>query len=497
MKHVTAITVAALMLACVLPMAQAQAPASDEVKHVRSEEDNQSSEDIAALELRLQELMAQQQELQKQLQALAETRSEVRADRQMRGEAQERPRVRHVPEGLTVAPPEPRTAPGGGPPVRPEAREERIPHVQDEQQWVAQIEAWAEQLEQWEHSEEMLKWEQDMEKWGEQMGRWGQELARRQTDASADSSEMPQIAPMPALPPLPQMSTMAHVSTTPPGKMAEHAVPHPTTPRPHTAEGVTPHVTTPQIHVPHVEIPHIEMPVVAPPAIPEKEEGQEEAVSRTEHDIDLPTGRLLEVKNDMGSIAVRGSNEPGCKLVVTVKGRAETMEEARRIVEQVELVVTPSQDKVFITTTDPQSDNRQERANRVVAMEIVVPHDARVTLGQAFGDIRLAGLDGVIKAVTNMGSIRAADVRGRIALEVNFGNIDFTAPGDFSAKVQAKAQFGSIRSDLPLEIVKAAPFSMGGKAAGIIGDGQSDLSLTTNMGSIHIRKQAGESEHLF
>jgi hypothetical protein len=229
-----------------------------------------------------------------------------------------------------------------------------------------------------------------------------------------------------------------------------------------------------------------------PPGIPEKQENQEVAVSRVEQVIDLAPGQLLDAKNEMGSIIVRGSREPGCRLVVTVKGRAQTMEEARRIVDQVELIIKPSQDGVYVATTKPEKDDQQDHANRVVTMEIVVPHDARIRLGQAFGDIHLTSLNGFIRAVSNMGVIQATEVRGRVDLESNFGSIDFLVPGDSSAKVQAKSQMGSIQSDVPLEVEKSDGFSMGSKASGVIGGGEGDVSLKTNMGSIRIRSQASD-----
>ena len=129
-------------------------------------------------------------------------------------------------------------------------------------------------------------------------------------------------------------------------------------------------------------------------------------------------------------------------------------------------------------------------------MEIVVPRDALIRLDQAFGDIQLTGLRGSVDAFSQMGSIRATDVSGKVALKTNFGEIDFVAPKGLSAKVQAQSQMGSIRSDLPLEVVKPGGFSVGSKASGTIGGGEGDVSLTTNMGSIRIRPESSEPARL-
>jgi homeobox protein ESX1 len=350
---------------------------------------------------------------------------------------------------------------------------------QEQQQPSRNMQAWGEHLDRWERSEEMQKWQRDMEKWGALMEQWGHDLARRQAEAR-DGSEAQDIAPMPALPPMPPLPPAPAEMAVPP------AVPHVS---PHPGSSGVPHITVPRIRPPRVAVPRIDPP--APPAVPEKRANEQEAVSRTEHEIDLAPGRLLDVQNALGSLTVRGGEGPGARLVVTVKGRAETMEEAQAIVDQAKLLIQPSEKGVSVSISKPEKEDR-ERIHRVVTMELVVPRDAQLRLSQNFGDIRLTDLKGSIRAVSNMGSIRAAEVRGRVDLESNMGSIDFLAPQDFSAKVQTKVQMGSIQSDLPLEFAKSDAFSMGDKASGTIGGGEGDLSLTTNMGSIRIRSESSE-----
>jgi len=70
MKRVTVATIAALMFACVLPMARAQEAASNDQSPEVVQHSNQASQEIALLQARLNELMAQQQDLRKQLDAL-------------------------------------------------------------------------------------------------------------------------------------------------------------------------------------------------------------------------------------------------------------------------------------------------------------------------------------------------------------------------------------------------------------------------------------------
>ena len=223
-------------------------------------------------------------------------------------------------------------------------------------------------------------------------------------------------------------------------------------------------------------------------------EDLEEAVAVREFADSLPPERTLEILNEFGSISLHGGDEPVAKITATVKARAETTEEAQAILDQVKIEIgESSQQRLYVTITKPEKTQEQEQANVQVEFEVVVPRSARVKLSQSFGDIRLTDLDGSVKAASNMGSIRAAGISGQIALAANFGNIDFIAPPDLSAKVQANAQFGSIKSTLPIEVTKPGEFSMGSQASGVLGAGEGNIALTTNMGSIRIGAQNAES----
>jgi len=94
MKRTIVATVAILMFVCVLPMAQARESAPRDVARVRhsaavpvrTEGDNQQTQDqmsqeIAALQARLAQLKAQQQDLQKQLEALTGQSYQPQGDR--------------------------------------------------------------------------------------------------------------------------------------------------------------------------------------------------------------------------------------------------------------------------------------------------------------------------------------------------------------------------------------------------------------------------------
>ncbi len=547
MKRAIVATIALLMFACVLPMAQGQAASSneevtrvsteevvpvrvEEVVPVRMEElvpvrvegdsqrtQDQLSRDIAALQAQLEQLMVQQRDLQNQLKALAERRNQMQAERREPGVRREGARGRLQQErasgDLKVTGPETPAGRGGGAPggregMAPGSREqfqraqEQALHAQDEAKRAMKeadrarqeamraqaearraqaegrdMQAFGQQWEQWEQSEQMQNWQRDMEKWGQQMERWGQEFGRRQAAAVSGSRGDSEAREMPPMPPMPAMPAMPAMPPMPPMPSAGHEVPaHPD----HALGGGAPGV------------PEVHMPVASPPAAPARPDGREEATSRLEQTVDWAPGQFLEVANEVGSINIRGGDEPRCRVLAIVKGKADTMEKAKQIANQIELVVTPSDGKVRISMTKPESENKREGLGYEVALLVTVPRKVELKVNQAVGNIRLASLGGSVEASTKVGSIEATDIAGRVTLNAEVGSIGFFAPREFSAKVQAKAAMGSVQSDFPLDIVKPSGHAMGSSASGTIGGGEGEVSLKTNVGSIGIRSQKAE-----
>jgi hypothetical protein len=137
MKRTIVATVVVLMFVCVLPMAQARQRAPRDVDHsnhnvtvpVRVESDNQQtpdqlSQEIAALQAKLTQLKAQQQDLQKQLEGLTGQSYRSQDDRRAPAVRREGARGRLPRERASGnvraqgAPSEPMAGRGGGAPGR-------------------------------------------------------------------------------------------------------------------------------------------------------------------------------------------------------------------------------------------------------------------------------------------------------------------------------------------------------------------------------------------
>jgi len=126
----------------------------------------------------------------------------------------------------------------------------------------------------------------------------------------------------------------------------------------------------------------------------------------------------------------------------------------------------------------------------------------------SFSSIKCEHVQGPVHLETSYGSINCRDITssdltarssfGGIDIvcspstppEINanvvtsYGNIDFSAPPEFSGEIDLSTSYGSIKTDLPI-LVKGDLSKE--KIKGIIGDGKGKLRLKTSFGSIKIK----------
>ncbi len=68
-------------------------------------------------------------------------------------------------------------------------------------------------------------------------------------------------------------------------------------------------------------------------------------------------------------------------------------------------------------------------------------------------------------------------------ITTNVGSIEFAAPAQLSAQVNASTNVGSVKTDKPITVVG----KVGKSINGTIGAGEGKIRLETNVGSIHIK----------
>ena len=205
----------------------------------------------------------------------------------------------------------------------------------------------------------------------------------------------------------------------------------------------------------------------------------------------LADGGLLIVENRVGGINVRGADTDECHIGVTVTARAETEAEAQAMAKAVNTEFDTSDGHIFIKPVKLDNDNWE---GIDVAIEITVPKQANLQLSSDVGAVHLRDIQGQIQVKANVGAIVTENVRGDIDLNTNVGDIQFVAPDDLSAKVNASTNIGAIRSDLPIDIKSTAQGgrfgpALGNTASGTLGGGEGTVKLKSNVGGISIRSK--------
>jgi TolA-binding protein len=209
---------------------------------------------------------------------------------------------------------------------------------------------------------------------------------------------------------------------------------------------------------------------------------------------------LLKIENQVGSITVKGADQPDCTIKTVIKAGAATKERADEMAGQVKIRVTPEEGVIRVGADIPEDlRNNKEGEGIQVSFEVTVPRHVNVQAAQKVGDIRLSSIAGDVKAVTDVGAIRASGLNADASLATNVGDIHVTVPPDASAKVNAKVEVGAIRSDI-LDVTGASELKAGGikvalgsSASGTLGDGRHRVNLKSQVGQIRIQSETSSN----
>ena len=249
----------------------------------------------------------------------------------------------------------------------------------------------------------------------------------------------------------------------------------------------------------------------------------------------LQPGSTFEAQTHNGSITVEGTPrlrgdklapaEAGvtdCNLTATIIARAVTEEDAKELAEQTKVTLEPSANKLTVKIDKPTFlRNRSVSVN----LNAMVPNQTNLELNTHNGAVKIANITGQVSGTTHNGGVTATQVSGTSKLGTHNGSItckdisgdaqlrthngsvkvyyseaaqpvcnasvvthnggvDFTAPPDFSAAVDALTHNGSIKTELPITVTGKVSKK---KLTGTIGTGQGKLHLQTHNGSITIK----------
>ncbi len=272
----------------------------------------------------------------------------------------------------------------------------------------------------------------------------------------------------------------------------------------HAAGVSTPHVpgASPEgAVVPHVSVSVPGVPHVPAGPIPHTSSYKVETSVEGKYAVKaIKPQTLLKIENGVGSITIRGVDQPDCTIKTVIKAGAATKDRADEMAGQVKIRVTPEDGAVRVGADIPDDlRNNKEGEGIQISFELTVPRHVSVQAAQQVGDIRLSSLAGEVKATTNVGGIHASGLEAGASLVTNVGDIHLTLPPDASVKVNAKVEVGAIRTDV-LDVTGASELKAGGvkvalgsSATGTLGDGRHRVYLKSQVGQIRIQSETSSA----
>jgi hypothetical protein len=208
----------------------------------------------------------------------------------------------------------------------------------------------------------------------------------------------------------------------------------------------------------------------------------------------------LDVATNVGSITITGTEDTkDCNVTANITAKADTKEEAKKLVEQIKIRLEPNGDKLRVTT---------EGSMKCISLNfnIKVPKRINIDCRTDVGSINVSNITGNINATTNVGSINAEAATGKLNfkndvgdisvkyaadapaacqadMKTDVGKIEFTGPNNMSAQLEAKTDVGSIDTALPVTVTGKVGKNLNGK----IGNGEGKVYLSTKVGAITIK----------
>lgn len=200
------------------------------------------------------------------------------------------------------------------------------------------------------------------------------------------------------------------------------------------------------------------------------------------------TGSLAAVKNlrvkvDMGSVVVRGGQQPGINYVVHTRFGTSSEQEARRQFEQYKITAYVKGDTAWIVG-DWQGGRHPRHCSSEFA--VMVPREmALVKLETDGGNVEASGVAGRVEAGSGGGSMKLDDIGGGANAETGGGSIDVgTVGGDLGlhtggGSIKIRRASGKVVADTGGGSVELGPGSQG-------------ASIETGGGSVEVRECNGK-----
>ncbi|MDX2150007.1 MAG: hypothetical protein SFV54_04680 [Bryobacteraceae bacterium] len=213
-----------------------------------------------------------------------------------------------------------------------------------------------------------------------------------------------------------------------------------------------------------------------------------------------PTGRLDIDPGTNGGVSVRGWNQNSVLVRAQIQANADNDQEARQIVQQVQVSTAGSQVRV-------NGPGMERNRGWGVSFEIFVPHRTSLDVKAFNGGISLSDVAGDINFKTMNGGVALRRLGGRVKGETMNGGVDvvlagsrwdgetldvettnggvkMSVPENYSARLETSTVNGRISIDFPVTVSG----DIKSKLSTTLGSGGPLIRATTTNGGVKISR---------
>jgi hypothetical protein len=182
---------------------------------------------------------------------------------------------------------------------------------------------------------------------------------------------------------------------------------------------------------------------------------------RIEKRVPLAGCRRVVVIHRYGNVSVAGTNDAHALVDALVRVTAVSRNVAEEFANRVDVQASGQGDSFVVATLYPPNTTGDPQLGYEVELSIRIPAEARASVRNSFGDVRVAGMDGECH-VTNRygdveidrcdrceaenayGRVRLAETRGLAIVRNSYGDVDLRLAG---GAVQVMNRYGTVHTD--------------------------------------------------
>ena len=163
--------------------------------------------------------------------------------------------------------------------------------------------------------------------------------------------------------------------------------------------------------------------------------------------------KSFNLKNDFGSIDLKGSQKKEINIDYTIKVHAEDKEAAEKFIQDLEIIYNLNDENLKINLNNSQTKT-PELINVVeIDYRITIPEELKSSLVNQYGFVKVFDLKSDLEVKNSYGSTNIENIEGPVEVDLAYGNSKIN---NIDGKITADSKYGELQlsqiKDLALEL---------------------------------------------